>query len=90
MKLPLTPSRRWRLKLVLVTAGLLAVAGALLVGIGAATPALAEAAATNDPGRGEAVAQFIDVLVGRLAGAGKGMIVIGLALALAPGHDVGA
>ena len=49
----------------------------------------AEAAATNDPGRGEAVAQFIDVLVGRLVGAGKGMIVVGIVLALAPGHDGG-
>ena len=61
--------------------------GALLYGIGAATPAFADAAATNDPGRGEAVAQFIGVLVGRLGGAGKGMIVVGIVLALAPGHD---
>ena len=68
---------------------LLAVVGALLYGIGAATPAFADAAATNDPGRGEAVAQFIDVLVGRLGGAGKGMIVVGIVLALAPGHDGG-
>ena len=68
---------------------ILAVAGALLMGVGAATPAFAVVAATNDPGRGEAVAQFIDVLVGRLYGAGKGMVVVGLLLALAPGHDGG-
>jgi hypothetical protein len=68
---------------------ILAVAGGLLLGVGAATPVLAAAAATNDPGRGEAVAQFIDVLVGRVVGAGRGMLVIGLALALAPGHDGG-
>jgi hypothetical protein len=67
----------------------LAVAGALLIGIGAATPAFAVAASTNDPGRGESVAAFIDVLVGRLVGAGKGMVVIGVLLALAPGHDGG-
>ncbi|HEX5588138.1 MAG TPA: hypothetical protein VFZ17_12580 [Acidimicrobiia bacterium] len=68
---------------------ILAVAGALLLGVGAATPVFAAAAATNDPGRGEAVAQFIDVLVGRLVGAGRGMLVVGLAIALAPGHDGG-
>jgi hypothetical protein len=66
-----------------------AVAGALLIGIGAATPAFAEVAGTNAPGRGDAVAQFIEVLLGRLVGAGKGFIVVGLALALAPGHDGG-
>jgi hypothetical protein len=67
----------------------LAIGGALLVGVGATTPAFANAAATNDPGRGEAVAAFIDVLVGRLVGAGRGMVVIGILLALAPGHDGG-
>jgi hypothetical protein len=68
---------------------MLAVAGALLIGIGATTPAFAVAASTNDPGRGDSVAAFIDVLVGRLVGAGKGMVVIGVLLALAPGHDGG-
>ncbi len=68
---------------------ILAVGGALLMGIGASTPAFAAAAETNAPGRGEAVAQFIDVLVGRLYGAGKAMGVLGLLIALAPGHDGG-
>ena len=67
----------------------LAVGGALLMGLGAATPAFSEAAATNSPGRGEAVAEFIDVLVGRLYGAGKAMAVVGLLIALAPGRDGG-
>ena len=66
-----------------------AVAGALLIGIGGATPAFAEVAGTNAPGRGDAVAQFIDVLLGRLVGAGKGFVVVGIVLALAPGHDGG-
>jgi len=68
---------------------MVAVTGALLAGVGAATPALATAAGTNEPLRGEAVAAFIDVLVGRLVGAGKAFIVVGLLLALAPGHDGG-
>ena len=68
---------------------ILAVAGALLLGVGVASPAFSSAAATNNPGRGDAVAAFIDVLVGRLVGAGKGMLVIGILLALAPGHDGG-
>ena len=67
----------------------MAVAGALGLGIGAATPGFARVAATNEPGRGDAVAAFIDVLVGRLVGAGKTSVVVGLLLALAPGHDGG-
>jgi len=67
----------------------LAVGGALLLGVGFATPAFSTVAATNDPGRGEAVAAFIEVLVGRLVGAGQAMVVVGLLLALAPGHDGG-
>jgi hypothetical protein len=78
-----------RVHAIRVTGILLAVAGALLFGIGATTPAFADAAGTNDPGRGEAVARFIEVLLGRLVGAGKGMVVVGIALALAPGHDGG-
>ena len=46
-------------------------------------------AATTDPLRGDAVAAFIAVLVGRLVGAGQVFFVFGLALALAPGHDGG-
>lgn len=67
----------------------LAVAGGLLLGLGFATPAFANVAATSDPLRGDAVAAFIAVLVGRLVGAGQAFFVFGLALALAPGHDGG-
>jgi hypothetical protein len=67
----------------------LAVAGALLLGVGVATPAFSSVAATTDPLRGDAVAAFIGVLVGRLVGSGQAFLVFGLALALAPGHDGG-
>ena len=67
----------------------LAVAGGLLLGISFATPAFSSVAATSDPLRGDAVAAFIAVLVGRLIGAGQVFFVFGLALALAPGHDGG-
>src|SRR4029077_21220030 len=67
----------------------LAVAGGLLLGISFATPAFSSVAATTDPLRGDAVAAFIAVLVGRLIGAGQVFFVFGLALALAPGHDGG-
>jgi hypothetical protein len=67
----------------------LAVAGGLLLGLGFATPAFSSVAATSEPLRGEAVAAFIAVLVGRLVGAGQAFFVFGLALALAPGHDGG-
>jgi hypothetical protein len=67
----------------------MALAGALALGLGVATPAFATAAGTNVPGRGEAVAAFIDVLVGRIVGAGQAFLVFGLLLALAPGHDGG-
>ncbi len=66
-----------------------AVAGSLLLGVGVATPAFSTVAATNDPLRGDAVAAFIVVLVGRLIAAGQAFFVFGLALALAPGHDGG-
>jgi hypothetical protein len=66
-----------------------AVAGGLLLGVGFATPAFSSVAATNDPLRGDAVAAFIVVLVGRLIAAGQAFFVFGLALALAPGHDGG-
>ena len=67
----------------------LAVAGGLLLGVGVATPALSSVAATTEPLRGDAVAAFIVVLVGRLVAAGQAFFVFGLALALAPGHDGG-
>ncbi len=67
----------------------LAVAGGLLLGVGFATPAFASVAATTDPGRGEAVAAFIGVLIGRLVGAGQFFLVLGLLTALAPGSDGG-
>jgi hypothetical protein len=78
-----------RVHAIRVVGVILAVAGALIYGVGAATPAFSNAAATSNPGRGPAVAEFLEVLFGRLEGAGKAMIVVGLALALAPGHDGG-
>ncbi|MGZ6966515.1 MAG: hypothetical protein ACXVKN_02165 [Acidimicrobiia bacterium] len=67
----------------------LAVTGALLTGFGAATPVVAAVAANNDPGRGDAVAAFIETLTGRLVGSGWAFILIGLAIAFAPGRDGG-
>jgi hypothetical protein len=67
----------------------LAVSGGLLMGVGFATPAFSVVAGTAEPLRGDAVAAFIAVLVGRLIGAGQAFFVFGLALALAPGHDGG-
>jgi hypothetical protein len=67
----------------------LAISGALLAGVGTATPALAGVAAKGDAARGDAVAAFISVLIGRLVGAGLALILIGLAVALAPGKDGG-
>ena len=61
----------------------------MLAGVAVATPALASVAANNDPGRGDAVAAFIETLTGRLSGAGLAMILIGLAIAFAPGKDGG-
>ncbi len=58
----------------------LAVAGGLLLGLGFATPAFASVAGTSEPLRGDAVAAFIAVLVGRLVGAGQAFFVFGLAL----------
>jgi hypothetical protein len=67
----------------------LSVAGALLLGVGVATPAFAAVAGTADPLRGDAVAVFVEVLTGRLVAAGQAFLVFGLLLALAPGHDGG-
>jgi hypothetical protein len=80
---------RDRVHAIRVTGVTLAVAGALLLGVGAASPALSTAAGTNDPLRGDAVAAFIEVFVGRLVGAGQLFFVFGILLALAPGHDGG-
>ena len=55
-----------------------------------ATPAFAGGRGTNDPARGDAVAAFIEVLIGRLVGAGLGASSSSASLlALAPGHDGG-
>jgi hypothetical protein len=65
----------------------MAIAGALPIGLGIATPLFRDLGANADPGRGAAVAAFIKVLLGRLVGAGWAMSIVGLLLAFAPGHD---
>lgn len=65
----------------------LALGGALLIGLGAATPLFAALAGDSESGRGKAVAAFVHVLVGRLEGAGWALALIGFLLALAPGRD---
>ncbi len=65
----------------------LALGGALLIGLGAATPLFAALAGDKESGRGKAVAAFVHVLVGRLEGAGWALALLGLLLALAPGRD---
>jgi hypothetical protein len=65
----------------------MALAGALPIGLGIATPLFASLGANADPGRGPAVAAFIKVLLGRLVGAGWAMSILGLLLAFAPGTD---
>jgi hypothetical protein len=66
----------------------MAVAGSLIIGLGAATPLFARVADTpSDPGRGAAVAAFIGVLFGRLVGAGGALALLGLLLAFVPGRD---
>src|SRR4051812_16400070 len=67
----------------------MAVSGAILAGIGAASPVVGAIAAPNDPLRADAVAEFVQLLTGRLTGAGLGLILFGLALALAPAADGG-
>jgi hypothetical protein len=66
-----------------------AVAGALLAGFASSTPAVAFAAAPNDAPRGEAIAAFVQTLTGRLSGFGLALLLIGLAVAFAPGKDGG-
>jgi hypothetical protein len=80
---------RDRVHAIRIVGVVLAVAGALLLGVGVASPAFSTAAGTNDPLRGGAVQAFIEVLMGRLVGAGQAFVVFGLLLALAPGHDGG-
>ncbi len=67
----------------------MAVVGALLVGFGAASPLVAAVAAGNEPLRGDAVAAFVETLAGRLTGSGWALILVGIAIALAPGPDGG-
>ena len=59
------------------------------LGLGAATPGSRASRRTADPCRGDAVAAFIEVLTGRLVGAGQALFVFGIALALGAGHDGG-
>jgi hypothetical protein len=65
----------------------LAIAGALPIGLGIATPLFAYIGENADPGRGPAVAAFVKVLLGRLVGAGWVVTVLGLLLVFAPGQD---
>jgi hypothetical protein len=67
----------------------MAVAGAILAGFGVAAPVVGAIAAPNDALRADAVAEFVQLLTGRLTGAGLGLILVGLALALAPAADGG-
>jgi hypothetical protein len=65
----------------------MAIAGALPIGLGIATPLFALVGANVDPNRGPAVAAFIKVLLGRLVAAGWAVTIVGLLLAFAPGRD---
>jgi hypothetical protein len=67
----------------------MAVSGAVLAGFGAAAPVVGGIVAPTDPLRADAVAEFVSLLTGRLTGAGLGLILFGLALALAPAADGG-
>ena len=67
----------------------MAVSGALLAGVGFSTPVIGAVVAPDDSLRAGAVAAFVATLTGRLTGAGLALIVLGLALALAPGKDGG-
>ena len=58
----------------------MAISGALLAGIGAATPIIGGVVAPDDPLRAGAVSAFVGTLTGRLTGAGLALIVLGLAL----------
>lgn len=67
----------------------MAISGGLLAGIGAAAPVVGSVVAPDDPLRSDAVAEFVNLLTGRLTGAGLALILVGLALALAPAGDGG-
>jgi hypothetical protein len=67
----------------------MAIAGAILAGFGIAAPVVGAIVAPNDPLRADAVAEFVQLLTGRLTGAGLALILSGLALALAPAGDGG-
>src|SRR6185312_3741861 len=65
----------------------LGIGGALLIGLGEATPVFAKFAGDQELGRGKAVAAFVHVLLGRLVGAGFALLLLGVLFALAPGRD---
>jgi hypothetical protein len=65
----------------------MAIAGVLPIGLGAASPLFGLLGRNVDPGRGAAVASFVDVLLGRLVGAGWVVVVVGLLIAYTPGRD---
>jgi hypothetical protein len=65
----------------------LAIAGALPIGLGAATPVFGALGGNVDPGRGGAVASFVNVLLSRLVAAGWVILIVGLLIAFTPGRD---
>ncbi len=67
----------------------MAVCGAVLVGFGASAGVVGEVVAPNDAMRAAAVGEFVVLLTGRLRGSGFALVVVGLALALAPAADGG-
>lgn len=67
----------------------MAVSGAVLVGVGISADVVGTVVAPDDPMRAAAVGEFVLLLTGRLRGAGLALIVLGLAVALAPAADGG-
>ena len=67
----------------------MAVSGAVLVGVGISSEVVGTVVAPDDPMRAAAVGEFVLLLTGRLRGAGLALIVLGLAIALAPAADGG-
>ena len=65
----------------------MAIAGAIPVGLGLASPLFGYIGNNPEPARGAAVAAFIKVLLGRLVGAGWALSIVGFLLAYAPGRD---
>jgi DNA-binding PucR family transcriptional regulator len=62
----------------------MAVSGAILAGVGVAAPVVGAIVAQGDELRSEAIAEFVQLLTGRLTGAGLALILFGLAGARAP------